>query len=102
MYLPAGVRFRLCYFVGGTNIADGRYAYTEDLLALEATSVRSKLPNPSSVLAVTGFLPLEEWSPFLDRHPDPRFAAFLRRGLTHGFRIGFDRTCTLGQPPRNF
>ena len=37
-----------------------------------------------------GFLPLSTWSPLLNSHPDQRFAAFLRRGITHGFRIGAD------------
>ena len=42
-----------------------------------------------------GFLPITEWEPFLASHPDQQFAAFLRRGITHGFRIGFNRATNL-------
>ena len=48
---------------------------------------------------MSGFLPIKEWDPFLAAYPDQRFPAFLRRGITWGFRIGFDpssklRTCS--------
>ena len=41
--------------------------------------------TPTQVL---GFLPLQEWEPFLNLLPDKIWASFLRRGITHGFRIG--------------
>ena len=88
--------------IGGFNIKDGTYIYTRDLLALEDVSVATQplVQHHSSI--VTGFLPWEEWSPFLDQHPDSRFAAFMRRGITHGFRIGFDQRSTLKKPQPNF
>ena len=93
-----------CVFspAGGTNILDGRYIYTADLLALEATSVEGRQDSSCRSTPVTGFLPLDEWSRFLEQHPDRDFAAFMCRGLTHGFRIGFDQTSLLGEPPPNF
>ena len=51
---------------------------------------------------ITGFLPLDEWSPYLNQHPDKAFAAFMERGLSHGFCIGFDHTSTLRPAPPNF
>ena len=35
-----------------------------------------------------GFLPESEWDPFLAVMPDQEFAAFLKRGIQNGFRIG--------------
>ena len=32
----------------------------------------------------------QAWELYLPSHPDQRFAAYLRRGLSEGFRIGFD------------
>ena len=66
----------------------------------------SEVSNPEMLVTtsapISGFLPLEEWSPYLLRHPDKEFAAFMRRGLTHGFRIGFDHKCPLRPAPNNF
>ena len=39
---------------------------------------------------VVGFLPLHEWEPFLSLLQDQCFAAFLRRGISSGFRLGFN------------
>ena len=75
----------LFFLAGGAAIQDNSYRYTDSLLALEAVAG----PPPPSP-PVEGFLPLDAWSPLLSSHPDQRFAAFLRRGITHGFRIGAD------------
>ncbi len=74
------------------------YQYTEDLLLLEALS---PLPKQCEASPIEGFLPLQAWIPFLDSHPDKRFAEFLRRGITNGFRIGFNRGKLLKQCPKN-
>ena len=39
--------------------------------------------------------PLLVWEQYLRSHPDQRFAAFLRRGLSEGFRIGFNSGSSL-------
>ena len=85
---------------GGTNVRGGRYIYTEELLALEALSRgggTEDTPNP-----VANPLPLDQWSRYLASHPDGAFAAFLRRGFSGGFRIGFDRSSPLRPAPKNF
>ena len=69
---------------------------------MEKTSVSTQQVNPERAAPVAGFLPLEDWETFLDQHPDKDFAAFMRRGLTHGFRIGFDQAYPLKDPPPNF
>ena len=69
-------------------------------MALEAVAVpRGLLPWIEE--GTTGFLPLNEWAPFLDRHPDRQFAVFMHRGLSFGFRIGLDRSRPLGCPLQN-
>lgn len=86
---------------GGTNVIKGQYRYTEDLLALERASAHTRpLDTASPIAAAEQFLPLDEWSPYLDTHPDQVFAAFIRRGLVQGFRIGFDRSSCVLRPPR--
>ena len=50
---------------------------------------------------VSGFLPHKAWDPFLSQHPDQHLAAFLRRGILSGFRIGFNRSSPLQSAGRN-
>ena len=65
------------------------YPYTRALEALES------FRPPSAPLggSAHGFLPLEEWVPYLASMPDRALAEFLRRGMSQGFRVGFD--CSL-------
>ena len=67
------------------------YRYTDDLLALEAASSGGHVQELDTIPAST----LSAWDPFLSSHPDQRFAAYLRRGLAGGFRIGFRRSSPL-------
>ena len=71
------------------------YRYTEELLALESISL------PTTFTSVSGFIPSQEWEPYLRSHPDQALAAFLRRGFTTGFRIGFDHSRRLKPAKRN-
>ena len=48
-----------------------------------------------------GLLPLPAWQPVLDSHPDQQLAAFLRRGILNGFRIGWTPGSRLALPPPN-
>ena len=85
---------------GGTNIRSGKYIYTEDLLALEALSrVVGVKDTPHPIMNP---LPLDQWSMYLSSHPDGAFSAFLRRGISGGFRIGFNRRSPLRPAPKNF
>ena len=72
------------------NLSPGSYAYLDNLLSLEATSRPATHYN-----RVVGFLPLHEWEPFLSLLQDQRFTAFLRRGISSGFRLGFNPASTL-------
>ena len=44
---------------------------------------------------VHSFLPPDEWDPYLASMPDKALAQFLHRGITEGFRVGFDRSSAL-------
>ena len=68
-------------------------------MALERHSQREK---DALTHQPAGNIPINEWEPFLARHPDQVFAAYLRRGFTEGFRIGFDCTTRLRKAPQNF
>ena len=65
-------------------IVNNEYRYVDDLLALGALSG----PVHSSAPVIEGFLPKESWWPVLGSHPDQHFVSFLRRAISHGFRIG--------------
>lgn len=71
------------------GLSGNSYAYTDKLLALESTA------DCVLVQRVSGFLPIAEWEPYLKTYPDQRMAAFLRRGIRYGFRIGFSPSQSL-------
>ena len=73
----------------------GAYPYTSELLALEGLQVPGSTPQPRS------FAPAHQWAPYLNSHPDKLYARFLDRGLTYGFRIGFDRSKPLKPARQN-
>ena len=86
---------------GPAGVRNGRYHYTDDLLQLEAASWGTKdIPAPDNP-QIAGFLPIDAWAPFLQCHPDQRYAAFLRRGITQGFRIGCPPQGRLKAAPPN-
>ena len=66
------------------NLKEGKHLYTTDLLKLEACSP-DIASNPVSVPTT---LPVDQWESFLHSHPDRELAAYIRRGLRDGFRVG--------------
>ena len=83
------------------GIAKGRYRYTDDLLRLEGATSPPGGDHPQLATPIHGFLPLSAWQPVLDSHPDQQLAAFLRRGISNGFRIGWTPGSNLALPPPN-
>ena len=71
------------------GIIKGEYKYMFDLLELER-----QLPttHPVTWPPLQSPLVLDVLMQSLKLHPDPRFAAFIYRGLTQGFHIGFNRS----------
>ena len=82
------------------GIRAGQYIYIKDLLALEAC--RPAVPNALKPLQdVSTPLIITAWETSLAKHPDPTFRQFILTGLTHGFRIGFNRTQQLSSAQKN-
>ena len=78
------------------GIMEGRYRYTEDLLALESQQAdglpQLSLPCTHTPVVVTTLLPT------LRLHPD---AEYIWSGLLAGFRVGFSQRCPLQALYRN-
>ena len=77
-------------FIPG-NLVAGQYCLIAKLLRLE-----SYLPRGNTIRWPRGPSPiwLDRLIPFLGQYPDQMFAAFVFRGLSFGFHIGFDRQAT--------
>ena len=77
--------------------------YTPDLLALERIALPSGSHTKQSeaITSISTPLVLEEWKNELEHHPDQAFAKFIIRGISTGFRIGFDRLKPLRSAPKN-
>ena len=72
--------------VPAANMVNGKYRCTTDLAHLSATSS----PSPNEHWPrYRSPIHLDELTPFLARHPDQAFAAFIHVGLSAGFRIDF-------------
>ena len=80
------------------GIEQGRYRYLENLLALDRC--RPLHPAASWDLGPTPIL-VTALLPFITRHPDQVFAAFVFNGITRGFRIGYDQTFGLRSAGKN-
>lgn len=86
---PSMVQVRESFPPG--NVFTGQYRFISKLLKLERLT-----PRVSHVRWPRGPTPIkiDRLTPFLAQHPDQVFAAFVFRGLSFGFRIGFDRQLT--------
>ena len=84
-----GLETRVLRWMGLTR---GRYAYTQDLLQLE-----SHRPNVPVGWCTRGPSPLrlDRLQGFFACYPDAQFSSYLARGLSTGFRLGFNRVSTL-------
>ena len=74
---------------------NGRYRYTDDLLALDSCLPTTGEPSPPPHLSsiVTPLRP-EAWASELQQIPDRRLVEYLLNGIKCGFRIGFNRQST--------
>ena len=66
------------------------YAYTDHLLALEASQPAAPRPMPMVGTLITSPLIVDNWRQALRDHPDKRFVQYLLEGLAQGFHIGFN------------
>ena len=75
------------------GIESVKYRYTEELLALDR-----QRPLNTVITWPRGPTPV---IPYMQLHPDQKFAAHVYDGLLHGFRIGFNRQSVLKPSRRN-
>ncbi len=66
------------------------YRYLQSLLRLESMRPPPGTPTPSWTRGPTP-VAYQRLSQLLASHPDPQFTAFIQRGISSGFRIGFNR-----------
>lgn len=83
-------RISMCSdFEAHNMLADGRYRYTGDLLALEACSGgRNDLPETSH--RITTPLVASRWQAAMQAHPDRAYTGYVVAGIQQGFRVGFE------------
>lgn len=66
-------------------VLTGSYPYLQKLLALESQA--AIIPSAAADQSVQGFLPLQEWLPFLASMPDQGLAAWYSLGFCHWLQI---------------
>ena len=69
---------------------NGSYVYSDHLLALEACETVATVRMEGDCLVSP--LSIKAWSDGLSSHPDRNFAEFIIRGISQGFRVGFNRS----------
>ena len=77
-------------------LLEGKYVYMEDLRTLSSRTPLSPTTSLKDWYTINTPLRINEWRLQLKEHPDPDFVAYILRGITEGFRIGFnyqDHTC---------
>ena len=73
---------------------------TADLMCPD--SCRSQgLPTPLALTPVSTPLVVPAWEKALEGHPDWAFVRYIMDGLSHGFRIGFNRRSSLRSAAAN-
>ena len=92
--IPHHFTFFFCFlgaliYLPSANVYQGAYRYILDLLALEQC-----VPSPT-ISCPLGPTPIrvDRLARILSSHPDPCFSAFILRGFSKGFHLGFDKSC---------
>ena len=78
-------------------VKDGHYVYMDQLEVLDSKKawIRDAKMLPIISWDVHTPLNIEQWIQELSDHPDTSFANYILDGIHRGFRIGFDRNCSL-------
>ena len=69
---------------------DHKYAYTADLLALQACINPTPPPLTPALSCITTPLITDNWSAYLAPHSDRDYVQYIINGINNGFRIGFE------------
>ena len=75
------------------QIIEGRHKYRSHLYALDSCRPDSREPQweLEQWKIISSPLVSAEWRKHLRSHPDTEFAAYIIRGISQGFRLGFQR-----------
>ena len=90
LFLSADIQEQLLTFTHGM-LLNFSYLYTDHLLTLD--SCINPYPQSVNILSLEVYSPLNlhQWMQDLQLHPDKEFSFYILRGITEGFRIGFNR-----------
>ena len=80
------------------QVKDNQYYYRDHLMALDACHPQHEDLSSFKSSSVISPLALENWSRELSTHPDKFFTHYILRGISQGFRIGFNHGHHLSQP----
>ena len=80
---------------------NGRYTYTDDLLALDSKRSSSAVVVPAPLRSTHSPLQVQHWEESLRDHPDAELKAYLLQGFRDGSRIGFDEDKVALRPAKN-
>ena len=73
------------------QVWDNKYYYLNQLMALDACRPLCEDSNLNSSLSVTSPLISNNWLRELSCHPDKAYTQYILRGISKGFRIGYNR-----------
>ena len=76
-------------------LGTGLNPYTDQLAQLESRVPPAPTDLPEALLEITTPLKRAVWEQELANHPDHGFASYVTKGITIGFRVGFNRTSAL-------
>ena len=80
-------------FIPPTGVNGKRYPYTPQLLALDScdNTVKGTPMVPSHLREIITLINLPFWQEELQSHKDEEFTKLILKGLSHGFRVGFNQ-----------
>ena len=70
---------------------DGRYIYTQDLMALKSRSNCKTVSPDHRLTPMSSPLHLPAWKRWLQNHPDMEYVQYILQGIEQGFHIGIDQ-----------
>ena len=79
------------------QVRDKKYYYLNHLMALDACNPLCEDSNLYLSSSVTSPLIFDNWTRELSSHPDKAYTQYILRGISQGFRIGYNRHHQLRQ-----
>ena len=73
-----------------TDCQKNTYPYINQLLQLDHCKNPNHLILPAQLSVITSPLKVKRWEEVLVDLPDPQLKEYLLKGISEGFRVGFD------------